>query len=442
LKAGNRHVLHSDRVWAIASFVLFLGIAWVTFGRIFEIRPLDGDNLYILSWSERTPVSGLLQADPNIYPEWRPLAFLTVWLQYQWWNIESIAPYFAANLVVWTIAAWLVSRVVDAFVDSRIAAFVAGAVVLTDARAVKAMVWIVDRQMTLACVFGMLALVVVIRRGDLRMTGIEGIGLFLLLLAAALSKEYGLAFAAALGLYALGAHRGDIAAAAFSAVVAYLGVRLYLVNGAHGYCADSGYFFTMREVCYGELKPLQMQQAFYNVAATAVGSLLHGLFDTYGVLTLAPLLLARSVVKVAVGLTGWLRAPKLTHIAVLVIASNAILSFVFYRERNHLAAVCALGLVIGAGLAVIDARLRTFTTGVRVGVAVVLLSVLGLQAARTRGIVSREVDNLLGGDPCSGVGHARSSEREFARRIKLKYDMSNADCVNVPDGRPEVEDGA
>src|SRR6185295_1256793 len=91
---------------------VLVGVAWWTFADALSVRPLGGDNLYVLSWANRTSLHGLLQVDPVIYPEWRPLAYATIWLQFEWARLDPIASYHVVNIVLWASCAWFVWAIV------------------------------------------------------------------------------------------------------------------------------------------------------------------------------------------------------------------------------------------------------------------------------------------------------------------------------------------
>jgi hypothetical protein len=141
----------------VAVLVALLVIGALVYAPVFHLLPLGEDNFYVLGWADGASGRTLLTVDPSIYPEWRPLAYLTVWLQYQWVGIERFTDYYAVDIALWVAAAWLVYRIVEGLASSTVAGTAAALFVLVDSRAVAPVAWIVGRQGSLACVFGLFA---------------------------------------------------------------------------------------------------------------------------------------------------------------------------------------------------------------------------------------------------------------------------------------------
>lgn len=419
-----------DRAAAISLGILLV-LAYFVFGRIFEIRPFSGDNLRILFWADEAIPSALLRADANVYPEWRPLAYLTVWLQYRWSQTSHLHVFYAVNLLLWIGCAWLVYHVARRLTHSSAAALFGAALVFTDFRAIGP-VTMMERANLLACLFGLGALVIATGAWYEPLTRLRWVGLAVLLLASSLSKEYGLAFMGALAVWSLLERRRDTLAAAVAAGAMYALLRITFANGALApYCEDTGYFFGMRSVCFDGIRSVATTQTAYNIVATAIGSVLPGLFTIWGEVSIAPLWLARSVVWLALAALGCWKGPRPVRITVLVIASNAALSFMLYRSRNHLVALCALGIAVGAGVAVLNGLLQTWGRPrlMRYAGVTALLGLLMVEAIRTREIVSADVADSRRMDPCEALADRRPLDRAFVKRIKTAYAMLNPDCV-------------
>ena len=417
---------------AIISCGVLLLLAYFVYGRVFEIRPFSGDNLRILFWADGAPASALLRGNPAVYPEWRPLAYTTVWLQYRWSQIGHLDVYYVVNLLVWTGCAWLVYHIVNRLAHSSAPALVAAAVVVTDQRAEVAVIGFLARASSMACLFGLIALLLVISARDQRLTRLKWIGLSLLLLASGLSKEYGLAFTGAVAVSALVERRRDIATAAVAAGVAYALLRIEFAGGATArYCEEMGYFFTLRDVCFDGVHAAVVKQATYNVVATGVGSILPGVFSTEGQVAIAPRWVAKSVVWLAVMAFGWWKGPTPTRMTLLVVVFNAALSFMLYRDRNHLVALCAFGIAVGVGLAAANAAAQTSARSrlIRGTAAALLLVLLAAQAIATRKIIAAEVADSVRLDPCEALADSRPLDPAFVRRIKAAYGMQNPDCA-------------
>lgn len=420
------------RLEGAAAFVVLLAVAYVTFGRAFDLRPLGSDNLYVLSWANRAPASSLARVDPVIYPEWRPLAYLTVWLQYRWSGIDGVVAYQVVNLLIWTLCGWLVYRIVVHLAGSPVAGLAAALLVLTDVRAITAQTLIVERQMTMAAGFGLGAMWMLARSRDRRLSTVEWSGLFLLCLAAALSKEYGLAFAGAIVVYGAFERRADLMLPAGAAAVVYAGLRLGFAGGANAaYCEYMGYFSVVRKVCYDGFDATGLTQMAYNVSATGIGTVLPGLFSADGKIGLAPFRLVASAGWLAVAVLGWRKGPRLSRLTGLVMLVNTALSFMLYQGRNQIAAVCVLGIVIGVGLTCAERLLQARPAGglLRAGAATAVVVLLWAQIAGTRVEVDEQVADLLSQDPCSEIMHTDQHDPALIRQIKAKYGMTNPDCV-------------
>ncbi len=420
------------RVALVVSAVVPL-IAWYVYERIFEVQPFSNDNVRILFWANSASASALLRGDPAVYPEWRPLAYLTVWLQYRWSQIDHLEAYYVVNVLLWTGCAWLVCHIVYRLTRSSVPALLAAAIVVTDPRAVVATIGFLERATSMACLFGLTALLIIISVGDQRLTRLRWIGLSLLLLASGLSKEYGMAFTGAVAVSSLIERRRDVATAAIAAGVTYALLRIGFAGGATArYCEEMGYFLTVRQVCFDGVHSEVVKQAAYNVAATGVGSILPGVFAEWGEVGIAPRWVATSAVWLAAAALGWSKgSTPVMRMTLLVVAFNAALSFVIYRDRNHLVALCALGIAVGVGLAVASAKVQAsrWPRFMRGTGAAGLLVLLWAQATATREIVSAEIADSRHLDPCEALAEGRPLDPAFVRQIKTAYGMPNPNCV-------------
>ena len=420
-----------ERAAAIASFGTLLLLAWFVYGRILQLNPFDGDNVRALSWADGASASELLHGDSALYPEWRPLGYLTVWLQYRLFHLDDLAAHFVINLLLWTGCAWLVCQIVHRLTHSYAPALLAAAVVVTDQRAV-GLVIVLEHANAMACFLGLIALLLVISARDQRLTRLRWIGLSLLLLASGLSKEYGLAFTGAVAVFSLLERRRDVATAAIAAGAMYALLRITFAGGATGlFCEDAAYFFTSRNVCFDGVHPAVVTQAAYNVAATAVGSILPGIFAAGGEIGIAPRRVVTSGVWLAAAALGWWKGPTPTRVTFLVVASNAALSFMLYRNRNQVVALCAVGIAAGVGLAVANAAVLTSAPLrlVRATAVAVLLVLLAAHAINTRDLVSFEVADSRRLDPCDMLRGDRPIAPAFVKQMKTAYGMPNPDCT-------------
>ena len=154
-----------------------------------------------------------------------------------------------------------------------------------------------------------------------------------------------------------------VVVAGFVAVVVYLGMRFGLAQGAGSqYCEEMGLFENVRYICYAELDGSgRLLQHFYNVSATAVGTLVPPLFDFFGAFnSLSKLMsvagierLAFSALLVALAAVGVPARPRQALPILALVAANAALSFMLYRPRNQLVGMVGVYAAAGLGLTAI-----------------------------------------------------------------------------------------
>ena len=407
---------------------LFL-LLYATFGSVFDTKPFEGDNLYILQWANSADAGDLLPADPNVYPEWRPLAYATVWLQYRWAAVRELWAYYLVNILLWTACGWLIYRIVSSLTSSHLAGFMAASFVLTSRTLISSLVLIVDRQSSLACLFGLLTWLVCVGVERRRLTRLEWVTVAGLLLASALSKEYGLGFAVALTLFAAFDGRRDLAAASVAALVLYVGLRVAFASGGLAtYCEDHGFFFTYRTVCFGAQNDSTAAQAVYNIVATGLETLLPGLFASDGVIDLMPRRILVSLVLLSMAFVGWKNGPTPLRLSLLIVAVNALQSFLLFRTRNHVVALCAMAVAVGVGLSIAGTRLRAAmpSRSVRAVVFASLLALLFARARQTHLLVQARVEESSVPDACApGVP---APDTRFMRLLWRRYGMNLPEC--------------
>ncbi|MEQ1729013.1 MAG: hypothetical protein ABL982_11605 [Vicinamibacterales bacterium] len=414
-------------------------LAAAVFAPAFGILPVGGDNLYVLSWADRTPASGLYRVDPLIYPEWRPLAYLTVWLQYR--GLGPLEPYFLFNLLALTLCGWFVFRLVNADTGSLLASGAASALALTDPRVVRSVTWIVERQSSLACLFGLMALARVssLVRHDER-GGRSLVGVAALLVASALSKEYGLAFAAAIAVQGALCKRRDLALIASGAVVLYAAARLLTVSGAaSSTCLSSGFFFEERVLCADSVGLTLAPQAIYNAVASLVGTVVPGVLASNGVVGLSVVRLVIGVVCFQFALVGWWHATPLVRTALMVAVFNALLNFMLYRDRNQFCGVFAFAIAIGSGVAWAERRTCTVAgraLALRPVLAVLLVAVVSLQSVRSHSQVVASREEMRAADQCPELLGGGPVDADFVRRVNRVFGLPDPECDPRTDEAP------
>ena len=388
---------------------------------IFRLQPLDGDNLYTLAWADATPLGDVVAVDPEIYPEWRPLAYLTVWLEHQVVPLRAVATHHAINLLIWVICSWLVYRIVDSLVSSKSAAVVAAFLLLVSQRAAFTLLWIIERQTSMACALGLIAVLLIVRARDRNLTRGEWVAVASVLFGSALSKEHGLAFAGAIGTYGLLQRRKDLLWPALAAGGAYAALRFGVVGGAvASYCEDMGYFFGSQKVCIDPLSTASMAQMLYNTAASGIGSVLAGLLGYRGEIEVVPFRAAQSFLFVVFAAFGVLRGDRFVRLVALVPLFNALLGFMLYRERNLVAGRCAVAIAVGVGVAMLARRpfVGHAARAVRWAGIALVAALLCRQAWTTQVLVGQEVADLLNNDPCTSDVRRRALSATGMRRRK------------------------
>lgn len=417
--------------------LLLSGLALAIYTPVLGIQPLRGDNLYVLAWVDQAPVSALLELDPAIYPEWRPLAYWTVWLEHSVLQLRAPAVHFAVNLALWVACAWLVYRLVNELGGSRPAAAAAGVLLVIDRRSVEALIWIVERQTTLACVLGLAACLLVVRARAATLTG-RAIGLVgLLLLGSAFGKEYGLAFTGALICYGWSQRRRDLMLVGAAVAVVYAGLRMWAAGGATGlYCEDMGYFREVYPACVDLLTGQGLPQLAYNVAANAVGIAVQGVLADPGVIQIDPMRLALGLAGFSLAAAGVMFGDRRLLLLALVPLFNALLGAMLYRHRNQLVGVCAMAVAGGIGLSLLHASLSAYASMARRqlagAVAAMLIALAAWHVVTTRTRVLNEVEAVRMQDPCeSGLRQYDYADR-FAKRVKTTFGMDDPNCLATP----------
>ena len=387
----------------------------------------------MLAWADHASADALIRVDPAIYPEWRPLAYATIWLEHRLVQLSEVAAHHAVNILLWALCAWLVFLIVDALTASPFSALAAAGLLLVDQRAGSAVIWIVERQMTLACACGLAAILILVRSGPTVLSWRAALLMTALLLASPLGKEYGLAFALAIAIHGAVHRRRDHLVPAVLAAATYAGLRLIILNGGalNRYCEEMGFFVEASMQCVAPLQGENWRQMLYNSGATLVGSVVPGLLSDDGALLLRPARLALAIPVLALAAVGAAARPRVGVLAGLVTLLTAALSFYLYRHRNQLPVACVLAMLAGCGLAAWQRLLahvgstRLLRTALAAGISVAAL----LQVVRSHERLRREVIEAVSAEPCEvDVAH-RDFVAAFAQRVTIRYDLPNTSCL-------------
>lgn len=430
-----------DRLLArhIYPLAIVVWVAATTFESALRFRPFQADNLIALSLGARPdPTTFFTGSFVSYLPAYRPLAYLTIWVQYQIVGLR-IGYYSLFNILVWVGCVLCVYAFVYILTRSRLSATIVALLMLLDGRQYAALIWIGERQSTLAVLFGLSALLLTLASCRDKSRYLTWLGIFLLLLASSLSKEFGLAFSGALVMFLFFTRSKDwkvLSIIAVAAVVIYFAMRLFLAGGAAGadICEGMGFLSSYRVVCYGDLDTgARIQQHLYNVGATFVGTIFPSLFDGAGTLRRASLRsLAFPALVFLMAFLGWAKMPRRTLPMLVLIAFNAVLNFMFYRTRNHLAGMAGLYATAGVGLAYVLSFVRNRRgTGLISATAMCILFIwLHRQTTGQMHSLQSYQNYAAALDACVAAReYAADIDRDLVRQIKIKYGMSNPDCT-------------
>lgn len=433
---------------AIAALVLLAAlIVLPPFGFPPSIRPFAPDNVDALSLGAFHEPWFFLTHGGAV---WRPLTYSTLWAQYELGGLD-IAAFVSFNVLLWIACAALVYAVVYSETRLIVAAAPAALVMLTDDRLFSPLVWFIERQSLFASIFGLLALLIayrLVRRPGRSRAMLAA--LFALLLAAAASKEFGLAFV--FGVVTIGVlhsnRRRELIGISVGALVVYAALRgmaggLNFGTGAEnnrgfndaesdlGLCEVMGWGANPREVCYGELGLIErLGQYAWNIGASFVGVFLSPVIHGNGYL-LAPDILGTTLggpdwyagfairdlivpsIVAALALVAFWKRPKVALPLLVIIVVNALLDFQYYRPRNVIVGMVALHVAAGIGLPPTFEILKRYLgrfEGLRRGRALgAIACVLALAAILTSqaGDLSEQLDGAHTGyaerDPCDAA---------------------------------------
>jgi hypothetical protein len=436
-------------LWTIGVAVLLLVVAYVTYGAALDIHPLDGDNLIAISIADR-PTPRFLTDDFVTYvPGYRPLAYLTLWAQYQALG-DGTVQLFAFNLLAAVAAALATYAIAVVATGARLLALLPATAFLLDERAVFSQIWLGERQSTLACALGAaaFALAVPALQGPLSRPRLAAIAV--LILAASSCKEYGIAFAAGIVVLALlGARerRYALAAAAIFPVVIYLVARAALADlSLAGYCETMGFPGKgTRAVCYDDLGVGErLAQQGWNVIATFAGTFVAPLFDGAGApqsgVAVSKLLIPLATLALAAGGMWW--RPRVVLALLAVIAVNAVLNLALYRGRNQLAGTLALYVAAGIGFVALARALAAHTAGRAVTAAATcaIAAWLVVQGARRSDFVHETRATFAAMNPCDALHtYPRDVDAGVTRTLKVRYGLPDPACTAKP--KPKATSG-
>jgi hypothetical protein len=468
--ARSRWPLHIAVVSALSALAVAL------FWQIAQIPAFNKDNAFSLSFGPSVgPRHSLLSLVTEQYarlPAYRPVPVFTLWLQYELAGLNPES-YFWVNIMLVVCMCVVLYALVYRMTGSWAAGGGSAFALLVDPKGFSAINTIVERQTTLACILGLLALLAALTSPPKARSGPIGVAIFVLLLLAALSKEYGLAFSAAVLVAALlncSARSRPIVIATLGVVLAYAVLRWGVVGGTTGdYCEDMGYFDEVRRVCFGHTRGAgavlltggaEVAQHGYNIGAAFVGTLLPFLFTGKGSLGggVSIPLAVWSVLVTGLAMVAWVRAPRSALPFLALIIANSLLSLALYRERNVVIAVAAL--YAAAALGAVEAAGWLRSRNVRVEQLGVAAGALGLalwvgyqslgRASDVRDLQQQRENTLarivkheqkkreITVDPCRYLDPSYAFEHPgtvpivptVVRNLKVRYHLPDPSCVS------------
>jgi hypothetical protein len=454
---------------AIAGIVI-VGIgAW---GASINARPFTGDNFQGLGFGTASNPLDFFSGGFGNLPAYRPITELSIWLQYQ---VLGIAPptYFTFNIAAWIAVALALYLLVYQLSTSVLASALAAGVLLLDPRALSAIFVIGDRATSFVCVCGLAALIVAMKyRPDGRRARLVQCVLVALLVLAALSKEYGLAFFVAVGMVGLISRREarrQLIVVVLVAVAIYVFMRFVVAGGpATTYCETMGLGEKVREVCYGHVSKTvpthaevlngwdRIGQHAWNVGTSFVGTFFPSLFTPDGALNYGSVGEfisghAHSVVPGArptgdffsrflafgLALVAWVRLPRQTLPLLGLVIANALLSLAVYRPRNQVAGAVGFYASAGVGLALLLPWLQS--TVVRRALLATALGIVTIWLGWQVSLRSQDVavekklvlqDASASGNFCQGGpsgaqrGVPRSHDLEVVTKLREYYHLT------------------
>jgi hypothetical protein len=318
------------------------------------------DNAFAISYGAmHSPLSPFYGPLTKWLPVYRPLPYSTIVIEYALFGLNPVH-FLAVNLLIWILCGCCVYILVTLLTQSRIVALFLALAMLLDPRSNAALYWIAERQSSMALLFGLLAMIIILVPWRDNYKRITWFGIFFLLLSAALCKEYGLSFCA--GSFILLFLTKDKSARPLQfiilAVLVSYGLMRVMTRATRlqDYCTTMGAGTSVAEVCYSQLTGNERIMLYmYNEAATLVGTMAPKLFGFFGSFAMSSFTLGQTVLMngifICFACVALVKKPALTFSLASIIFFNALLSFALYRERNQIVGLSAFYIIAGIGAA-------------------------------------------------------------------------------------------
>jgi hypothetical protein len=410
-------------------------IGWLAFAPILGTPPIDYDNLFELSATLGSPRS-IYPGTPEAFftmlsAGYRPLPYFSMWAQYQLTGVAS-TPLFLFNIVAATLCGVATYLLAHRLTRSVVLALGVALLLLVDIRVFSSIAQIVTRTQTMACLFGLGALILAYRGGP--RSGPVLAGVAALLFAALLCKEYAAAAVAAvfvLGLLRRGEGGLGLTAAAVGPMAVYTAIRIAIdpaAGATEGYCETLGYFFESRDACYGRATISnvvvltgreEVYQHLYNVMGGFVAIVLPVFFEGDG--SIIPYSDLPDTWRVAAGLTifalalvGWIARPRQTLPLLVMVGGNALTMFLLFRSRNVLLGAAGVYVSAAVGLNFLLAWSREKAGAPGLGVPRLRVNVL--RAAGALAVLALTVAVLV-----NGVDAERSEFEQYRASVPARF---------------------
>lgn len=435
-----------------AIFIISAGI----FGYYQGYKPFGPDDLWALSQGAKTNPSAFFSASLEDYlPMYRPITYLTVWLQYQIVGINP-DPYYLTNIFIYIGCVLVLYFTVYDITSSRFSSAIASIFLLVDIRASTALFWIGERQSTLALFFGSMAILLCLKALKKNEVRSFTIIIYVLLLLSALSKEFGLSFAGILVVTSLSSapprkKQANMIIAVLvmiSYVVLRFGIAESFLNP--DYCETTGYRDSTINFCQNDYDPnIRAKFFLWNIGSTFVGVFFPELFSGEGQwiginlwnegninpeIYLSAANLFFSLFMIYLVYISFKTNPRksLPFLALIVFTSS--LNFLYYRPRNQLMALYGLYILLGMGLYSlwIIVRQNQVKRIIYLVVLIIICVIICIKVIE----LSQHLDTIVNSysflDPCvvaSEWHHPQVIDMEVIKQLKKYYKMSNPECL-------------
>jgi hypothetical protein len=415
----------SERRWESLALGSLLILGWIAYGCLLDIAPFGADDLRVLFWEQVSPAASAPLGDAIGWPMWRPLADYAGWIYYHAFQMSHLPERHLINLLLWTGSVWLGWRIAYKTTGFSAAPLAGATLTLVDPRVIPA-VMVLEPTGSLACFLGMCALSLALQPPAAMLDRRHAVSVALLLVGSALSKEYGLAFAGTIAVVAALQRKRSITIAAVCAVAVYAVMRVAMgriVPPSAAYCSEQGYFFDIRTVCFDHVGWDVAKQATYNIVSSGINTILPGMFGNLGAFAVDPRVVILSVPWIVFAVIGARSQPLIGRAAALMLVFQSALSFMVYRDRDQIVALCAIGTCAAIGSAVVFDRVRRLRASVAIGasVSVALIALIGARTSLVREYSADEVASARQLDPCEALAGPWPLDPAFVTRVKEAY---------------------